>query len=249
VSKLIVSGDSWTAGVTPTRKDGKPQWLDDRTKTIDFDTSIPWPYHLAEKLDMEVINVGLGGTGNEYIYNNMIDVLCQEKNIGLAICCWTEFERIDFNYQSDDHFGCRTSVVNQEDYFDAWKNKRAAEKLKPFTEKYRQLNLYSDEWNLVKSLRWFNAFQNFCENENIPFLQVSACTSIPHKILSYMINLPIFYKINSSTFLGWPISPEIGGWSLDTKLDKNLRISEEDCHPNTEGHKKISEYIYETIRH
>ena len=113
MSKLIVSGDSWTAGVTPTRKDGKPQWLDDRTKTIDFDTSIPWPYHLAEKLDMEVINVGLGGTGNEYIYNNMIDVLCQEKNIGLAICCWTEFERIDFNYQSDDHFGCRTSVVNQ----------------------------------------------------------------------------------------------------------------------------------------
>jgi len=47
MTKLIVSGDSWTAGTSATREDGRPQWLDDRTKTVNFDISITWPYHLG----------------------------------------------------------------------------------------------------------------------------------------------------------------------------------------------------------
>ena len=247
MTKLIVSGDSWTAGTSATREDGRPQWLDDRTKTVNFDISITWPYHLGKMLDMEVINVGLGGTGNEFIYNTMIDTLCQEKNVGLAICCWSKFQRTDFNYKTDDHFGCRTLTINQPDFCD-YPNKKIAERVKPFVESYDKLNLYSDEWNLVKSLRWFNAFQNFCENENIPYCQVSAITTIPFELLNYLIDLPVFYKINSSTFLGWPISEKIGGWNLENKLiTDELRVSKDDTHPNTEGHKKIAKYIYDII--
>ena len=66
-----------------------------------------------------------------------------------------------------------------------------------------------------------------------------------------MLDHPIFYKINEDHFYGWPMFHQIGGFNLSNKLNeadpeqKNLRISAEDTHPNTEGHKFIAELLYD----
>ena len=75
---LITSGCSWTAGSSR------------------MNQKYVWPIILSKKLDMDCVNVGKGGVGNEYIYNRIIDKLCTTKRIGLAICLWTDFDRWDF---------------------------------------------------------------------------------------------------------------------------------------------------------
>ena len=77
--KLIVSGDSFA---------------DYRyTRTHGFTV---WPDILGEMLDMEVINMGNCGSGNEYIYSSLLDCFAKEDNIGLVIAMWSESSRIDF---------------------------------------------------------------------------------------------------------------------------------------------------------
>ena len=39
-------------------------------------------------------------------------------------------------------------------------------------------------------------------------------------------------------------SGKVGGFTFDDKLSDDLRVSEEDRHPNTEGHKLIAELLY-----
>ena len=60
--------------------------------------------------------------------------------------------------------------------------------------------------------------------------------------------------INQKKFLGWPLSHEYGGYSLQKKLigirtNPNLStmISEEDHHPNAEGQEVIAEFIYDRL--
>ena len=65
-------------------------------------------------------------------------------------------------------------------------------------------------------------------------------------------------EINERLFLGWPIFDELGGWNVDTWLDKvdlgkrnqdsDVRISQTDCHPNKKGHEKIAEMLYNEIK-
>ena len=57
-----------------------------------------WPTNLAQKLDMECINLGRGGQGNEYISAKLIDVILAEKkeDIGLVVLMWSGWQRIDY---------------------------------------------------------------------------------------------------------------------------------------------------------
>ena len=55
-----------------------------------------WPKLLAEKFNMECINLGQSGAGNGYIYSRTLDTLVTEKNLGLVVVMWSEFQRLDF---------------------------------------------------------------------------------------------------------------------------------------------------------
>jgi len=65
-----------------------------------------------------------------------------------------------------------------------------------------------------------------------------------------MIDSKIFDEIDEKKFIGWPILKPIGGYTINNMLDKidpeqkELRMSDKDTHPNAEGHKIISQEIY-----
>ena len=66
---LIVGGDSFTDKLF--RSSAHPI----------LDTSWPkWPEILAEKLDMQCINMGKAGQGNEYIYSTIQDIIVRQKD-------------------------------------------------------------------------------------------------------------------------------------------------------------------------
>ncbi len=69
----------------------------------DLDVSWPkWPQLLAEKLDMQLVNLSESGAGQEYIYSNIIDKLqtIDHSKIGLVIAAWSTAPRRDYQKES-----------------------------------------------------------------------------------------------------------------------------------------------------
>jgi len=241
--KLVVSGDSWTAGVHHQPKNTKPIYIIDPTKNVSPEYTL-WPEYLADMLGMDVINVGLAGRGNEFIYNHIIDKLSSVKNVGLTIVMWSGHIRWDF-------VGNRTLRIDPS-ILDPFRgqSKKIIDRYRPVFDAIKDANLVSTEYNFLKSLRWYNAFQNYCGVNSIPYMQCSVSNIISNDIVSQIIDHPVFYKMNEDHFYGWPMFHQIGGFNMSDKLNKidpemkKLRVSDEDTHPNTEGHKFIAELLY-----
>ena len=108
----------------------------------------------------------------------------------------------------------------------------------------------SETYSLLKSIRWFHAFQNHCELQNIPYLQMQGFRPT-HTIKKEFFDCPQFDFINDDKFIGWPIYKELGGKSMWQVLDEvdpkrvELRVSKEDLHPNDRGHEYMAEVFYE----
>ena len=64
----------------------------------EMDCSWPkWPELLAKKLDMDCINLGQNGAGNEYIYSSLLEKILEKKDqIGLVMPAWSQCQRKDY---------------------------------------------------------------------------------------------------------------------------------------------------------
>ena len=242
----------------------------------DLDTSWPkWPELLAKKLDMYCVNLAKSGMGNEYIYTTLLRYITKTNReiIGLVIPAWTQCQRKDFQIKG------------------SWNNQRIDPNGDVFS------------W-MSKSLDYCLSFQILCERYNLPYMQVQMLSPyidwlrglLPAYNGHYpkgfrhtypgdkqrdnkrLIDLIDDYedKINTKKFIGWPLSHEYGGYSIQKKLigirnDKNndkifkfankeyilkeakqdiridTMISSLDSHPNKKGHKVIAEFIYERL--
>jgi hypothetical protein len=222
----------------------------------EMDCSWPkWPELLAEKLNMDCVNLGLSGAGNEYIYSSLLDYITENdtSNIGLVIPAWTQCNRKDFS----NGWNMR------------WTNTR--------------INPHGDVFSWIRrSLNYFLSFQILCEKYNLPYMQLHMLhlfkdwlsglkpreKDIAEKIYpkefrhkypgdrikdtKRIMSLIDTYenKINTSKFLGWPLSEEYGGFCLQKKLIKrgciiaDTMISDIDNHPNAKGQEVMAEFIY-----
>jgi hypothetical protein len=227
--------------------------------TPDFDYNFPrWPQHLADKLDMECVNLGDSGQGNEYILSKLIDNVLTEKNIGLVVLMWSEWSRQDFQDPANGWYSFHPHRDNSE-----------TEKY-PIDSKSRNSILhYNNTYDVtMKSLRHFLIAQMLLKD--IPYLMMQG--PIPLVLqhqrymhhaarrknrralfkleLNAMIDSKIFDEIDEKKFIGWPILKQIGGYTVGNILNKidpeqkELRISKDDSHPNAEGHKIIAQEIY-----
>ena len=205
-----------------------------------------WPTLLSEKLDMDCLNLGKGGQGNEYISAKLIDTILSEKkeDIGLVVLMWSGWQRMD--YQNIE--GVWKMVVREGDDWNIMKK-------------------YNNAHNAtMKSIRHFLIAQMLLKD--IPYLMMQGVAwglsdlkllssyptypRHPHKDIwiQTFLNSKIFDEIDEKKFIGWPIMQELGGYNVNNILDKldpernQLRISDGDQHPNREGHKIIAQEIY-----
>jgi len=81
MSKILVSGCSYTDDYW-TRLHGFPVWPD--------------------LFDADVTNLGKSGLGNDYILNSIVDRIAIEK-FDYVIAMWTEFLRIDLEFDDDEY--------------------------------------------------------------------------------------------------------------------------------------------------
>ena len=128
----------------------------------DLDVSWPkWPQLLAEKLDMQLINLSESGAGQEYIYSNIIDKLqtIDHSKIGLVMAAWSTAPRRD--YQTESLY---------------LKNKKWTYDKNDMIQKIKWTNDMYDSKGCMhywidRSLRYYYSLQMVCENLKIPLKQ------------------------------------------------------------------------------
>ena len=229
-----------------------------------------WPQLLADKLDMKCVNLGRSGMGNEFMVSKLLDVLHTEKNIGLVVIMWSEWQRMDFQYEPSAWHPLHPHRDNEEiEIFPM--NKEGRKTL---------LKYFNPVAATMKNLRQFFVAQELIKD--IPYLMIQGCCPItdplyihpeyadidkqPLRFVDNMkevkrirklatkqiIDFPL--EIDENKFIGWPIFSEIDGYDVDTMLDKldrkrkKYRVSDNDSHPNGPGHEVISEEIYKVYK-
>ena len=219
---LLVSGCSYT----------------DKTFRSDFhpniDTGWPkWPELLGKKLDMDVVNYGYCGSGNEYIYSSLLDHLTSNpiKDIGLVIPGWSRVPRRDFNV-GDRKYNIRWDNHGDMKYF------------------------------MMKSLRYYYSLQEVCKSLKVPYKQIHILDPYESAVVEQnelfnmtredamkeFMSSSYYDKIDEKNFIGWPIESKLGGFCAWDKLDADKHfISEIDRHPNRQGQEIIAELIYENL--
>ena len=149
VKKLVAVGCSYTASDWP---------------------FLVWPQVLSEKLNLDCVNLGNCGSGNEYIFSQGLDALNKFSDISIMVVMWSEFQRTDW-YKVDGkwdtlHFKC----INGHRHWRPWRNEMMDTlNLKGFDNKDGQID---------RSLRFMYSLQTIAKSLNIPFFQLVGCDPI-----------------------------------------------------------------------
>jgi len=242
MSKILVSGCSYTDDYW-TRSHGFPVWPD--------------------LFDADVTNLGKRGLGNDYILHSIVDRLAVEE-FDYVIAMWTEFFRIDFEFDDDEYNYEQLPWVAVNGRGDSPPSPQSWLPPNDFSGTLIYRKPFNYELFVKRALRTFYIFQQVMENIGIPYLQVVGTRCMPpslnYDVSRIISDSPIVDKINPDHFLGWPIFPDIGGWCIDDKLDEidpsrtELRIGGGDMtkpqrhgggdnHPNKKGHEHIFDII------
>lgn len=253
--KLIVSGCSYTA---------------DYAKINKLETFPIWSEILADKLDMEVINLARCGYGNEAIYHSAVEAMIAEKNVGMVFCMWSEWQRVcpfvDVPENEPVNREPWRCFLPEREVLDAeWHDqfyKPPAHNPKKKSLKYKVGKMLRDNYldsirgGAIRSLGYMYAFQNAAQNMDIKYLQMQGPQPLMGKVtpldaLNYrelakhIVDSP-YTDMFTENFIGFPVVKALDGFSSDwlLGLDSKLRISPEDSHPNKLGNEKIVERIF-----
>lgn len=201
-----------------------------------------WPELLAEKLDMDVVNLGQSGQGNEFIFSSIYDYIANNdtRNIGYVLAAWSQVQRRDYTVTkygrkrwSSDHYEMRGDL-----YYSIEKSLRYYGMFQMLMEKYR---LRYKQFQMIEPFK-----DNFGNNN--PGAKLN--NHVDRKVcINMWENSPLSKIIKKEHFIGWPSHQSIdGGFSMQGAITKNRTnkqydISEQDSHPNAVGHEKYAEFI------
>ena len=187
---------------------------------------------LAEKLDMELVNVAQCGFGNKGIFTTVTDSMLSDKpkkDVGLVIAQWSEWQRVDGYIevkQMPTHkaygFNPWRSFLPERVILDAeWHEMYFKDTSKKDTLQYevssvlQKHGLNSIKGGFKDTLNYMYSFQSICEVNNIPYLQFQGTGPLSRKgepqhseqhqkLYNLIIDSPYLDRMEK-TFIGWPI--------------------------------------------
>ena len=216
-----------------------------------------WPQHLADMLDMECVNLGKAGAGNDYILAKTVDATLKEKNIGLVVLMWSEWRRMGFQCHTD---------------WNRWTHitEHAERRPAPGVPVGDLKNFILEKQNPPHATR--NTLRRFIHAEkilrDIPYMFLQGTQNVVFRrsptaqgsireTANEILKSPYLDYIEnniSDKFIGWPAMIELGGYCISDILDKKdpsrskFRISKTDHHPNAAGHKFMADFLYDKYK-
>ena len=218
----------------------------DQSPNLNFDFP-RWPQHLADMLDMECVNLGKAGAGNDYILAKTVDATLKEKNIGLVVLMWSEWQRMGFQCFPD--WNRWTHITPHKPYHMVDQEKFILEKQNPPHATRNTLRRFIHAEKILSDIPYM-----FIQGTQAIFFRKHLTR---RDVSNEILKSPYLDYIEnniSDKFIGWPIMSEIGGYCMDDILNKKgptrleYRISSYDAHPNAAGHKFIAEFLYEKYK-
>ena len=259
--KLLVFGCSYAdksyVEITTKNEKLKEHMYDNEgnlTEPFDF-----WPELLAKELDMDLVNFAQCGFGNDGIHSTFMDEITKHAKspyIGLIVVMWSEFMRIGFEQE------VRSVFKNKFDWLKinitaSDRNKELRKRQIEITDVLNKNGLLSPASMLKRSLRLFFSVQNVCENLRKPYIQIMGMPpskkAIETEFCKHLIKSPYLDKINKDTFFGWPMFPQLDGYSCGSKLydldpdREKYFINSDNVHPSKAGQEYITDMLLKRI--
>ena len=234
---------------------------------IDHDF-IRWPQYLAEMLDMGFVNLGRSGAGNDQILSKTLDVMLREKDIGLVVLMWSEWQRIGFQRHKNWDIWHQVTPHMSDDYalklFEL-QNPRHATRNALRTFIHAEKLLRDVPYMFIQgthSITYYNVetskgidCSTGTPHENMNFRLVNdSREQTAREMLRCQDYLDYIENNTKDKFIGWPTMRELGGYCISDVLEETdpsrttLTISQDDSHPNAAGHKFISEILYNNYK-
>ena len=196
-----------------------------------------WPELLAEKLDMDFVNLGRGGASNQYIHDITIDTIYESKNIGLVVSAWSGFDRT-------------ISIEGAADYLDIPQPECPFGDLDIMDTKINLKNSGNatqsrkyPRYMIEKGIRNMLSLSSFCRDKNLPYLQLASIMNcmplVSKEIAKLMLQYKPFMDLDRPNIIGWPFFKIIGGFHFYEIINCSDKR-----HPSQDGHEVMSNIIY-----
>lgn len=230
----------------------------------ELDTSWPmWPELLAKKIDMQLMNVGVSGAGNEQIFSSILDVLENIKTdrIGLVIAAWSQSQR--GSWTEGKHCRWRSNRVEENGDIFYWVKKTmkywhmfqiVCEKYNLPYKQFQMIplfdhwlnDMFKNDWELAENRK--KPKKDFVERYKYPGDRVRDRKILEKWVIDFQKN------INTKNFWLWPPlnTLTMEGRVLKDENDmpkKGLVISRYDAHPTRLGQEKLFEFIHKRLIH
>lgn len=227
-----------------------------------------WPAIFGKKHNYEVLNVGSSGSGNEFICQQVIKSVNENKtDVELVLVLWSGWDRIRVYGQKL----CPINVVNK-------KNAITEEAEKLILKRYPYYKLAYDASKMIldnylnlnailnDTMFYMWILKDFLEKRNIKYIFAQGISPIQfsffdedyikktiHKELNNFLYHMYYDDLDVENFYGWPLFEALGGHHLDEitqRKNTHFRISELDAHPNAKGQEELAKVfskVYEKI--
>lgn len=171
--KLIVSGCSMTHGAELYNNFMHPE-----------NVKLSYSQHLANKLNLNLINVALSAGSNEYIFHSLIDAIEKNTNVHSVVVMWTTTGRLYWQCNNRHYFFLGNFASSMKDLVnfkmhdvklgDCWftgDNDEIVGKIANI-HKFIVTDYFDREQELIKLNHYKTALSAVCKNQNIKLIDI-----------------------------------------------------------------------------
>jgi hypothetical protein len=237
-----------------------------------------WGEIVAKELNLKFINLSQSGAGNDHMFAVALDyILKNKKNIGKIIIAWSGTFRIDFEnpLQLPDQWVKLNTVIpkglltHQDNVVSALKDcniPNITGQINKFFRYVYSLQIILESLNIdyymIQSINERPYDMSFKDdptpkrNDYVDQydynnrIHLSHTDPYDYHAAKLLLKNSYFELINEDKFIGWPLWPNIGGFTMMELIHtKNLEnhINKYDGHPNENGNKLIAKTILDEI--
>jgi hypothetical protein len=221
IKRLVASGCSFTygQGIAP---------------------SDAWPAQLAKLLDIECVNLGLPGMGNEHVQTSIIDYFSNntsQMENSFVIPCYSKYSRVEFPSKARKNYvngqfttvfnSAHTTIING--------------RIEPeFTQQFFE-NIYIPEYYYARYIRIIITLQSVLKTWDIPYLMFEGLSGNEHvKMIKDKNIIVLTEQIDRNSWLRFMTG------NFDTMTSPAQRLP--DGHPNANAHLEMANILYKHLR-